>query len=126
MFNVLLQTLPIDEDEILYGNRRETMFIGVSAFLTRWAESVGPLIAFLILLYTNYIPGTGIPISAQPSEAILGIKFIFYGLNVIFGLLSVLFIYLFPLSGEKLRILEEQIEVCHQKKRANCQDDTIT
>jgi len=117
IFGVLMQTLPIDEDEIKYGYRRETMFYGVNALLTRWAESIGPLIAFAVLLATNYMPGID-TMAGQPPEAVLGIKFIFYGIVNIFVAISLVFVYLFPLDGEKLTNLGKQLEELHQKKRA--------
>jgi len=120
IFGVMLQTLPIDEDEVKYGYRRETMFYGVNALMTRWAESIGPLIAFAVLLATNYMPGAT-TISAQPPEAVLGIKFIFYGIVNIFVLISLIFVYLFPLDGDKLSMLDKQLEELHKTKRENIQ-----
>ena len=122
VFGVLMQTLPIDEDEVKYGDRRETMFYGVNALLTRWAESIGPLIAFAILIATNYIPGTT-TIANQPPEAVLGIKFIFYGIVNVFVLISLIFVYTFPLDGEKLTQLGKQLEEVHQKKRETILSD---
>ena len=122
VFGVLMQTLPIDEDEVKYGYRRETMFYGVNALLTRWAESIGPLIAFAVLIATNYIPGTT-TIASQPPDAVLGIKFIFYGIVNIFVLISLIFVYLFPLDGDKLELLDKQLKEIHQKKRENVLKD---
>jgi GPH family glycoside/pentoside/hexuronide:cation symporter len=119
VFGVLMQTLPIDEDEIKYGYRRETMFYGVNALLTRWAESIGPLIAFAVLLATNYVPGPTVTMLDQPPEAVLGIKFFFYGIVNIFVAISLIFVYLFPLEGEKLTELGKQLEELHEKKRAD-------
>ena len=122
VFGVLMQTLPIDEDEVKYGYRRETMFYGVNALLTRWAETIGPLIAFVVLLATNYVPGAE-TIEAQPAEAVLGIKFIFYGIVNVFVAISLIFVYLFPLDGEKLTELEKQLEELHKTKRERIQSD---
>ncbi len=83
------------------------MFYGVNALLTRWAESIGPLIAFAVLMVTNYAPGAT-TIAAQPPEAVLGIKFIFYGIVNILVLMSLIFVYLFPLDGEKLTELAQE------------------
>ena len=124
IFGVIMQTLPIDEDEVKYGYRRETMFYGVNALLTRWAESIGPLIAFAVLIGTNYVAGAT-TIAAQPPEAVLGIKFIFYGIVNILVLMSLIFVYLFPLDGEKLTELEKQLEELHEKKRASIQSDKV-
>ncbi len=121
IFGVIMQTLPIDEDEVKYGYRSETMFYGVNALLTRWAESIGPLLAMAVLIGTNYIAGAD-TIAAQPAEAVLGIKFIFYGIVNILVLLSLIFVYLFPLDGEKLTELEKQLDELHEKKKASIQN----
>ncbi len=121
VFGVMMQTLPIDEDEVKFGYRRETMFYGVNALLTKWAETIGPLIAFAVLMAFNYVPGAE-TIAEQPAEAVLGTKIIFYGLVNIFALMSLVFVYLFPLDGDKLTVLQKQLDEIHEKKKASVQN----
>jgi GPH family glycoside/pentoside/hexuronide:cation symporter len=118
IFGVILQTLPIDEDEVEYGSRREGMFYGINAFFTKPAESIGPIIVTLVLSLMNYIPQiSGQPPPVQPESAIFGIKLVFYFIVNIFVALSLIFAYFYPLDGEKLKSLELKLEELHQKKR---------
>ena len=113
IFGVILQTLPIDEDEVEYGSRREGMFYGINAFFTKPAESIGPIIVLVVLGLTSYI--TDSPV--QPASAIFGIKLVFYFIVNIFVALSLIFAYFYPLEGEKLKKLESDLEELHKKKR---------
>jgi GPH family glycoside/pentoside/hexuronide:cation symporter len=115
VFTIILQTLPIDEDEVKYGHRRETMFYGINALFTKPAESLGPIIATIILVSFSYIQG-GSP-AVQPESAILGIKILFYVIPNIFVLIGLIFIHYFPLEGEKYEQLQADLRVLHQKKR---------
>jgi GPH family glycoside/pentoside/hexuronide:cation symporter len=118
VFGVILQTLPIDEDEVEYGSRREGMFYGINALFTKPAESIGPIIVTLVLELTHYIkPTTLNPDPVQPHTAIFGIILVFYFIVNIFVALSLIFAYLFPLEGEKLQKLENDLEELHEKKR---------
>jgi len=47
-----------------------------------------------------------------------GIIFVFYFIVNIFVALSLIFVYFFPLEGEKLEKLEIELEELHKKKRA--------
>jgi GPH family glycoside/pentoside/hexuronide:cation symporter len=113
IFGVILQTLPIDEDEVEYGSRREGMFYGINAFFTKPAESIGPIIVLVVLGLTSYIPDSLV----QPASAIFGIKLVFYLIVNIFVALSLIFAYLYPLEGDKLEDLELKLEELHAKKR---------
>ena len=113
IFGVILQTLPIDEDEVEYGSRREGMFYGINAFFTKPAESIGPIIVLVVLGLTSYIPDSLV----QPASAIFGIKLVFYFIVNIFVALSLIFAYLYPLEGDKLEDLELKLEELHAKKR---------
>jgi GPH family glycoside/pentoside/hexuronide:cation symporter len=122
IFGVILQTLPIDEDEVEYGSRREGMFFGINAFFTKPAESIGPIIVLMVLGLTSYI--TDSPAAAQPPSAIFGIKLVFYFIVNIFVALSLIFAYFFPLEGGKLDKLEKDLEELHKKKREEFESKT--
>jgi GPH family glycoside/pentoside/hexuronide:cation symporter len=109
-----MQTLPIDEDEIKYGSRREGMFYGINALFTKPTESFGPIIVTLVLVLTGYVQNSPV----QTELAMFGIIFVFYFIVNIFVALSLIFVYFFPLEGEKLEQLEIELEELHKKKRA--------
>ena len=121
IFGVILQTLPIDEDEVEYGSRREGMFFGINALFTKPAESIGPIIVTLVLTLTNYIPDSPV----QPETAIFGIKLVFYFIVNIFVALSLIFAYKFPLEGAKLHELELKQEELHLKKREELESKSL-
>lgn len=119
VFGVIMQTLPIDEDEVKYGSRREGMFYGINALFTKPTESIGPIIVTIVLALTGYVTGS----ADQTDLAIFGIIFVFYFIVNVFLAFSLVFAYFFPLHGEKLKQLEMHLEELHQKKRKNLQQE---
>ena len=119
VFGVIMQTLPIDEDEVKYGSRREGMFYGINALFTKPTESIGPIIVTIILVLTGYVQNSPV----QTESAMFGIIFVFYFIVNIFVALSLIFVYFFPLEGEKLHELDTQLQELHQKKREKLHQD---
>jgi Na+/melibiose symporter-like transporter len=111
-----MQYLAIDEDEVLHGSRREGMFIGVMALLTKPATSLGPIIATFVLTTFGYVQGGALAV--QPESTFLGIKIMWLLIPAIVAALSLIFIYYYPLYGEKLRNMQEKLERLHEEKRA--------
>ncbi|MDH4213935.1 MAG: MFS transporter [Candidatus Thorarchaeota archaeon] len=116
IFQIPMQYLAIDEDEVLNGSRREGMFIGVMALLTKPATSLGPIIATAILVAFGYVQGGALAV--QPASAFLGIKIMWLLLPAIVAGLSLIFIYYYPLYDQKLVDMKEKLEKLHQEKRA--------
>ncbi|MGD9381681.1 MAG: MFS transporter [Candidatus Thorarchaeota archaeon] len=116
IFHIPMQYLAIDEDEVLHGSRREGMFIGVMALLTKPASSLGPIIATFVLTTFGYVQGGALAV--QPESAFLGIKIMWLLIPAIVAGLSLIFIYYYPLYGEKLRNMQEELEKLHEEKRA--------
>ncbi|MHA1286796.1 MAG: MFS transporter, partial [Candidatus Thorarchaeota archaeon] len=117
IFHIPMQYLAIDEDEVLNGSRREGMFIGVMALLTKPATSLGPIIATVILTTFGYVQGGAL--GDQPDSAFLGIKMMWLLLPAIIAGVSLIFIYFYPLHGEKLTDMQEKLEILHKEKREN-------
>lgn len=116
IFHIPMQYLAIDEDEVLHGSRREGMFIGIMALLTRPATSLGPIIATLVLGAYGYIQGGGLGV--QPDNAFLGIKILFLLVPAIVATISLVFIYYYPLRGKRLAEMQQQLAKLHEKKKA--------
>lgn len=112
-----LMYLSVDEDELKHGTRREGMFLGINALFMKPASSLGPIIATLIFLYFGYIQGS----DTQPASALLGIKILFLLVPAIFIAMSLIFMYFFPLHGEKLKDMRMKLEELHKQKRAKIQ-----
>ena len=116
IFHIPMQYLAIDEDEVLHGSRREGMFIGVMALLTRPGTSLGPIIATFVLTSFGYVQGGAL--AAQPASAILGIKILWLLVPAIVAAISLLFIYFYPLYGKALAEMQEKLARLHEEKRA--------
>ncbi|MGY5874238.1 MAG: MFS transporter [Candidatus Thorarchaeota archaeon] len=115
IFHIPMQYLAIDEDEVLHGSRREGMFIGVMALLTKPATSLGPIIATLILTFSGYVQG-GL-LTEQPESAFIGIKMMWLLFPAIIAGIGVLFVMFYPLYGERLKKMQEDLAKIHQEKR---------
>jgi GPH family glycoside/pentoside/hexuronide:cation symporter len=116
IFHIPMQYLAIDEDEVLHGSRREGMFIGVMALLTKPATSLGPIIATFVLTTFGYVQGGALAV--QPESAFLGIKIMWLLIPAVVAAISLIFIYYYPLYGEKLGDMQEKLEKLHEEKRA--------
>ncbi|MCP4757361.1 MAG: hypothetical protein GY866_41400, partial [Proteobacteria bacterium] len=115
VLGTILQTLPIDEDEVRNGSRREGMFYGVNALFTKPADSLGPILATLILGAFAYVKDGDL--SVQPPSAILGIKIIFFLIPSLVSLVGLVFVYFFPLDGQTFEELEAKLAELHKEKR---------
>jgi GPH family glycoside/pentoside/hexuronide:cation symporter len=115
VFKDPLMYLAMDEDEIKTGSRREGMFLGINALIVKPATSLGPIIATLLLGVFGYIQGA--EASLQPNSAILAAKILMFLIPAIVSALGLLAIYFYPLHGEKLEEMKEQLEKLHAEKR---------
>ncbi len=113
-FNHTLMTLSMDEDELKTGIRRENTFLGVNALFTKPGDSIGPVIATVILGITNYVRDS--PAILQPDTALIGIKTIFLLIPALFTIISLIFLYFYPIHGEYKTKIYDEIEKLHQKK----------
>jgi Na+/melibiose symporter-like transporter len=118
VFDFVLLTFAIDEDELKYGSRRESIFQGTSSLLFKPADSLGPIIATQILLAFSFIQGEPV----QTPTALLGIKVLLFVAPAIFHAISLIFIYLFPYYGEKLEKLNKEIKALHAQKKQKYTD----
>ncbi|MFX1457050.1 MAG: MFS transporter [Promethearchaeota archaeon] len=113
IFNTPLLYLSIDEDELNNGSRREGMFFGIDALIHKPALSIGPIIATIVLGSFGYVQGA----LAQIESAYLGIKILMLLIPVIVSSIGLVFIYFYPLYGEKLEKIRAQLNILHEEKR---------
>ena len=106
-------SLSMDEDEVNHGTRREGMFLGMNAFFTKPAQSLGPIIATIILTTYGYAQDALI----QTPEALFGIKILFLLVPAVASSISLIVIYFYPLYGERFKDLQVRLEEIHQQKR---------
>ncbi|OGC21356.1 hypothetical protein A2291_07655 [candidate division WOR-1 bacterium RIFOXYB2_FULL_42_35] len=106
----------IDEDEIKTGTRREGIYFGSTAFISRFAIALEAVCMGVIFIKTGYSPY----IFKQTGEFLLGLRFLIAGIPIIALLLAFVIISFYPLSGKsKFKQLHNQLEKLHEKKGVN-------
>lgn len=115
VFDFVLLTMAIDEDEIKYGSRRESIFQGTSSLLFKPADSLGPIIATITLTIFGFVTGS----TTQDATALLGIKVLLFVMPTLMHAISLIFIYLFPYHGEALEKLQSELMKLHKMKKEN-------
>ncbi len=105
----------IDEDEVKTGTRREAGYYGVKAFF--YKLSTVAVFLTIGLVFTNagwivYEP------EKVTSEVILGLKFLMFLFPTFALLISLLFIYFYPLHGERLEKIKAELKQIHLKKKS--------
>lgn len=114
--NIMLGQIA-DEDELRTGVRREGVFFGINAFVTKPAQSVALALSVALLAWANFIPRSGgQPNLNQPDEVYLAIR-LFVGL--IPGtalLLEVLILQFYPLKSDYLKEIQEKVLLLHAEK----------
>lgn len=112
LFNYPYLMLVTDEDEVKYGFRREGMFLGMNAFFIKFGDSIAAIIGTSVLIYFGFVRNA----PKQPSEAIFGIKFLFFIVPAIMNICGLVCIYKFPLHGEYLKEMRTKLMDLHGKK----------
>jgi len=102
----------IDEDELKTGARREGMYFGVNAFVTRFAIALEAASIGIAFALTGYDPG----LLLQPDSFILGLRallggFPALGMGAAFAIMT-----LYPLAGERLNNIRNRIISLHKAK----------
>ncbi len=112
-----------DEDELKSGVRREALFFGTNALLTKPAQSVALALPGIILTTMGYIRRvTGDPLPDQPDSAILGIKIIVALIPGICMLIEVVILQFFPLKGSYLAQIQQQVLALHAEKHQKLEE----
>jgi GPH family glycoside/pentoside/hexuronide:cation symporter len=110
-----------DEDELRSGVRREGMFFGINALITKPAQSLAIALPPFILEAAHFVTreaNNNVIFLDQPASAINGIK-IFIGLIPgIAMLLGALILFWFPLRGARLKEIQDRVLELHAKKKA--------
>lgn len=102
----------IDEDEVNTGVRREGMFFGMNAFITRFAIGLEAFSMSAVFILSGYNPY----VFTQAREFQAGLRLLVAGLPIIalaFGFAVFIF---YPLSGRRLEELRTKLAEVHAKK----------
>jgi len=102
----------IDEDEINTGTRREGMYLGASAFISRFAIVLEAVCMGFIFASSGYNPY----VFSQPDEFLAGLHWLLAGFPLIGLLLAGIIISFYPLAGQKLRQEKKEVAELHIQK----------
>jgi len=106
-----------DEDEVNTGTRREAAIFGVSALITKPAQSLaGLFIALILLLFQYQEPINGVQ-QPQSVFTLLGFRL---GMGIIPGIIVLVSVYVFsfyPLYGEYLVEIKIKMYDIHEEKK---------
>jgi GPH family glycoside/pentoside/hexuronide:cation symporter len=102
----------IDEDEIMTGTRREGMYFGVNAFVTRFAIALEGASVWLIFTLTHYDAA----LKAQPVSFNYGLRLLIALFPFFSMLLAFIIMRYYPLAGARLKQLKESLEKIHLEK----------
>jgi len=104
----------IDIDELKTKKRREGMYFGMNALLTKPAEQLPAIIGSFILIITAYIPSE--ILIEQPTSTIFGFKLMIAVIPIILAIILILSQLINPLKGDYLKQLKENIIKLHENK----------
>ncbi|MFX0073792.1 MAG: MFS transporter [Candidatus Hermodarchaeota archaeon] len=103
----------IDEDETITGVRREGMFQGIRTFIVKASVSLSYVTMAIVLSITGFQAGA----ETQPQSALLGIRVLISIIPAIVMFIGILIYTQYPLKGERLRKVKEQVIRMHEEKR---------
>ncbi|TXT61744.1 MAG: conserved membrane protein of unknown function [Promethearchaeota archaeon] len=112
-----------DEDELKTGKRREGVYFGMNALVTKPAQSVALAIPVILLTLANFVPRAdgGTP-ETQVAAVYLAIR-IFIGLIPAIALyIEVFILQLYPLKGEYWEKVQEEVLELHGEKKEKLRD----
>ena len=112
-----------DEDETKTGVRREAMFFGTNALITKPAQSLAIGLAAVLLQLSGFITAGegGIEVD-QPASAIFMIKIIIGFLPGLAILIGALIYIWYPLKGDYWKEIQEKVLQMHEEKHAKLQE----
>ena len=113
----------IDQDELETGVRREGMYFGTDALITKPAQSVAAAIAGLVFYLTLYNQDLGSG-ESQPASAIFGIKLLVGLIPAIFIIIGMIVLWFYPLNpkSEEYKEMKQACSDLHDEKLRRCRE----
>jgi GPH family glycoside/pentoside/hexuronide:cation symporter len=119
VINYLLLGQVIDEDEVRTGVRREGSFYGANALITKPAQSLAVTITASALAAGQFVTrnsNAGAIFLDQPESALFAIRAVMGLIPGVTLLIAALILFAFPLRGNRLKAIKNQILEMHQTK----------
>ncbi|MBY9020229.1 MAG: MFS transporter [Candidatus Lokiarchaeota archaeon] len=104
----------VDEDEVATGLRREAGYYGVNAFFLRFANVLVILAIGSVFSgagWAEYTPNPGV-------DVIFGLRSLMFIFPVIALIISIIAMTRYPLHGENLKDIQEKLKKIHEEKKA--------
>lgn len=117
VFTNVLFAQVADEDEVKTGVRREGVFFGINALITKPAQSIALVIPTALLAFAQFVPRIDGIIQPQPYDYYLISIRLFTGL--IPGLclvIAAIILQFYPLKGEYWKEIQQKVLEMHEKK----------
>lgn len=113
----------VDEDELETGVRREGMYFGTNALITKPAQSVSAAISGLVFYLTQYDQNIGAG-ETQPTSAILGIKLLIGLIPALFIILGMISLWFYPLDAQtkEYKEMKKKVKLLHEQKLLECRE----
>ncbi len=102
----------IDEDETNTATRREGMYFGANAFITRFAIALQAFTMGAIFIRFGYNPY----IHTQPREFLFGLRALLVGFPMLALLAAFIIMWFYPLAGGNLEKVKKKLIEIHAKK----------
>jgi GPH family glycoside/pentoside/hexuronide:cation symporter len=103
-----------DEDETRTGVRREAAFFGTNAMLTKPAQSIAIGIGPTLLAFAGFVSSQ----TNQLESALFMIKVLIGLLPGIVMLIGVIILFFYPLKGEYLEKIQQEVLKLHEEKHS--------
>ncbi len=114
-----------DEDEIKTGVRREAVYFGMNALITKPAQSVALSLPAIMLTLAHFVPRDALGViqpQTHPTEVDFAIR-AFIGLIPAIALyIEILILQLYPLKGEYLAEIKQKILILHSEKHSKLEE----
>ena len=104
----------IDEDEIRSGVRREGIFFGFNAFVTRFAIAMEAASLGMVFTFTRY----NAYVHHQSASFLMGLRLLIAGLPIAALIIAFVIMKYYPLSGQRLAEMKRELEALHRLKAA--------
>jgi GPH family glycoside/pentoside/hexuronide:cation symporter len=102
-----------DEDELKTNNRRDGMFFGTNALITKPASSLIIFVFSAIIQFYGY----NSKLDIQSPQAIVGIRLGVGILPLIFLVLALIALYFYPLHGKKIKKIKLELDNLHNESK---------
>lgn len=105
-----------DEDEIKSGVRREAVFFGINALITKPAQSVSLVLAATLVEGAGFVSAINNVLQPQPAAVLISIRILVGFIPGLAMLAGALILHWYPLRGSRLKTIQMKVLEMHAEK----------